>query len=291
MKNKFILGLILFGSFTLQAQLLWKVSGKGLKQPSYLFGTYHLISIQYLDSIPGLYKAFNSCNTVVGELVFSNVDAMAKIQQASIMPKHIKMTDLLSDDNYKLVDLELKSVMKTGLKQVAMMNPSLILSLYKLELYKKLTGFSDDVESDSYFQLVAAEKGKEIVGLETIDQQIESLYGNGSLDYQAGVLLYSIQHKDSVLNDMIHLNKLYKAGKIDQLVELTNKKGIESNMTKDEKYTNFIDKRNNEWIQKLPQLFKASSSFVAVDVLHLGGKNGLIKLLEKEGYRVTAVAP
>jgi len=40
---------------------------------------------------------------------------------------------------------------------------------------------------------------------------------------------------------------------------------------------------------KLPGYFKESSSFVAVDVIHLGGKYGLIKKLQNAGYKVKPV--
>jgi len=272
----------------IQAQLLWKVTGKGLKHPSYLFGTLHLIPIQFLDSVPGLFKAFNNCDKVVGEMALNNVDATSKIQQAAIMPDHVKMKDLIKDStNYAKVDKELKSVLKIGLKELSVMNPSLILSLYEIGIYKKLTGYTDDKQSDSYFQLVADEKGKPVVGLETIDQQIAVLFGNGTLQRQADVLVETVQQKDSVLKEMIHMNKLYKAGKINELVELSNRKGNVIDMTEEE-YARLVDNRNADWITKLPEMMQKSSCFIAVGALHLGGKNGLIKQLEKEGYRVTA---
>jgi uncharacterized protein YbaP (TraB family) len=40
---------------------------------------------------------------------------------------------------------------------------------------------------------------------------------------------------------------------------------------------------------KLPDMMKDSSCFITVDAIHLGGKNGLIKQLEKRGYKVKAV--
>ena len=276
------------GVTSLQAQLLWKVSGKGLKQPSYLFGTHHLFSIQYFDSIPGLFKAFNECNVVVSEMVMNNIDASAKIRQAAVMPDHKTIKDLLNDDEYKLVDSELKSVLKLGLKNVSIMNPSLILTMYEMEIYKKLTGFSDTKQSDSYFQLVAAEKGKKVIGLETVDQQIEVLFGNGTLERQANVLVEAIQHKDKILSEMIQLNKLYKAGKIDELAELSKGKDNITEMTEEE-YAKLVDNRNAEWLKKLPSILKDGSSFIAVDAMHLGGKNGLVKQLQKAGYKIKAV--
>ena len=285
-KNILILFLLSLSLTATQAQLLWKVTGNGLKHPSYLFGTHHLISIQFLDSVPGLFKAFNNCDVIVGEMVINNIDATAKIQQAAIMPNHVKINDLLNDDEYKLVDNELKSVLKFDLKDVSIMNPSLILTMYEMEIYKKLTGFKDESQSDSYFQLVAAEKGKKIIGLETVDQQIAILFNNNNLERQADILVETVQKKDSILNEMIQLNKLYKVGKIEKLIDLSKRKGNITDMT-DEEYAKLVDNRNADWMTKLPGLFKESSCFVAVGAMHLGGKKGLIKLLEKEGYKVT----
>ncbi len=288
-KNILILFLLLLCLTATQAQLLWKVSGNGLKHPSYLFGTHHLISIQFLDSIPGLFKAFNTCDVIVGEMVINNIDATAKIQQAAIMPNHVKINDLLNDDEYKLVDNELKSVLKFGLKDVSIMNPSLILTMYEMEIYKKLTGFKDESQSDSYFQLVASEKDKKIIGLETVDQQIAILFNNSNLERQADILVETVQKKDSILNEMIQLNKLYKAGKIEELIELSKGKGNITDMT-DEEYAKLVDNRNADWMIKLPAYFNQSSCFVAVGAMHLGGKNGLIKLLKKEGYKVNPIS-
>ena len=287
-KNILVFFSILLSLTGLQAQLLWKVTGNGLKHPSYLFGTQHLISIQYLDSIPGLFKAFNDCDVVVSELVMNNIDASAKIKQAAVMPDHTTIKDLLNDDEYKLVDNELKIVLKLGLKNISIMNPSLILTIYEMEIYKKLTGLSDTKQTDSYFQLVAAEKGKKVIGLETVDQQIEVLFGNGTLERQANVLVEAIQHKDKILSEMIQLNKLYKAGKIDELAELSKGKDNITEMTEEE-YAKLVDNRNAEWLKKLPSILKDGSSFIAVDAMHLGGKNGLVKQLQKAGYKIKAV--
>jgi uncharacterized protein YbaP (TraB family) len=287
-KNIVLICLLLFSTLAAQSQLLWKISGNGLKHPSYLFGTHNFIPIQFLDSVSGLYKAFNSCDIIVGEMVMNNIEATAKIQQAAIMPNYIKMKDLLNDDEYKMVNIELNSVLKIGLKEVSIMNPSLILSLYKMELYKKNTGLSDDVQSDSYFQLCAAEKGKKVVGLETVDQQIAFLFENGSLERQADILVESVQHKDSILNEMVHLNKLYKAGKIEELMGLTKGTGKTNDLTPEE-YAKLVDNRNADWMTKLPGLFKESPCFVAVGDLHLGGKNGVLNQLQKAGYKVKPV--
>jgi len=289
MKKSILVSIAFILSFlNIQAQLLWRITGNGLKQPSYILGTQQLVSIQFFDSIPGLYKAFSNCEVVVGEVAINNIDATSKIQQAAIMPNHEIIKDLLNDDQYKLVDNELKAVMKLGLKEVSIMNPSLVETLYKMEIFKKRTGFSEDKQSDSYFQLVAAEKGKDVIGLESVDQQIKIQFGNGSLEQQADNLVETVQHKDSILANMLLINKLYKAGKIDGIYELSKGKANTTDLTGDG-FVQIIDNQNAEWILKLSDLMKKSSCFITVSAIHLGGKNGLIKELQKSGYKIKAV--
>lgn len=281
--------ILAFITYSASAQLLWKITGNGLKKPSYLFGTHHLIPISFLDSVPGLYKAFNASEMIIGEMILSNLDATAMMQKAAIMPNHIKMKDLLDEQDYQLVDAELKRVLKMGLSDLSILNPTLILTLYEMEIYKQLTGFSDDIKSDSYFQLVGSEKGKKMLGLETIEQQIALLFENGTLQRQANLLVASILHKDRFLKEMLELNKFYRAGAIEEMVLQAKKSGDLTQLTESE-YTKIVDERNVDWMTKLPTQMQTSSCFIAVGALHLGGEKGLVKLLQKAGFKVTAVS-
>ncbi len=50
------------------AQLLWKVSGKDVKSPSYIFGTHHMAPVAVLDSVAGVAEAVASVDELYGEL-------------------------------------------------------------------------------------------------------------------------------------------------------------------------------------------------------------------------------
>ena len=50
-----------------------------------------------------------------------------------------------------------------------------------------------------------------------------------------------------------------------------------------------IHARNQRMAERLQPDMKAGGSFVAVGALHLAGKDGLVALLRKQGYKVTAV--
>ena len=67
---KTTLGILFLCCFTLSvnAQLLWKISGNGLKEPSYIMGTHHLAPLSIKDSIQGLQAALDQTQQVYGEL-------------------------------------------------------------------------------------------------------------------------------------------------------------------------------------------------------------------------------
>ena len=52
MRRSLIIALFLL-PLALHAQLLWEISGKGLPQSSYLFGTDDNVPVTFLDSVPG----------------------------------------------------------------------------------------------------------------------------------------------------------------------------------------------------------------------------------------------
>lgn len=277
----------IFGISTTQGQLLWKITGNGLKNPSYLFGTHHLIPIQFLDSVPGLYPAFNSAKMVVSEVVLNNLDATPAIRKAALLPDTITIRGLLNQAEYEFVNQELTNTLRMSLDNFNKMHPSLISKLYELELYKKYEHFDENTQSDTYFQLVAAKKGKPIAGLETVEQQVKLLFPE-NIKKETQLLVASIRNKEMLIQEMREMNRLYREGNLDALEVLANQSNKQWNVSEEEN-KKLIDDRNINWVKQLPDLIKNNSCFVAVGALHLPGNKGLIKLLKNEGYKVIPV--
>jgi len=83
------------------------------------------------------------------------------------------------------------------------------------------------------------------------------------------------------------LGQLVKEYKTQNLAALT------ASFEEDEDQTlkvKLVDKRNSNWIPKLKSLMQNKSCFVAVGAGHLGGENGLINLLKKQGYTVEPIS-
>ena len=104
---KKLLGILLFISIALSAnaQLLWKVSGKGLEKPSNIFGTYHLSPLSIKESIAAMPQAMSETAQVYGEVVMSEMATpafMQSMQQQMMMPKDTTLQSLFTPEQYEV---------------------------------------------------------------------------------------------------------------------------------------------------------------------------------------------
>ena len=90
MKLKLFLFFLACFSLNTNAQLLWKITGKELKAPSYLMGTHHLAPLSIMDSIKGMQTALNSTTQVIGEL---NKNEKEKIDDRCSLHVHVEVAD------------------------------------------------------------------------------------------------------------------------------------------------------------------------------------------------------
>lgn len=288
MKKSLVLSLFLAILLPTNAQLLWEISGNGASQKSYVFGTHHLVPVSFLDSVPNIYKCFNRTQVVVGEFVMSELNVAEKIQAAATLPEKYSYHELYSDSDYQFVSNELKEVLQLSLNELGRLKPAMIQNLFLVTYHQKLFPNADNSMLDSYFQRVADEQGKKVVGLETVDDQIHLLFESQSIERQAFLLLGTIKEKDKTEQELTKLNRFYKTGNLEKLLIDFQNDTTEFSPTEIEKYL-LLDNRNLQWVSNLSPLLKQNSCFVAVGAMHLVGENGLINLLRKEGFRVKKV--
>jgi uncharacterized protein len=268
------------------AQLFWKVTGNGLKQTSYLFGTHHIIDKSQIMNFDKILEICGQSDATVGELVMSDPAMQSKLMQgATITDGSIK--DLVSQEDYTLLDTTFRQLMGAGMDQLGKIEPIMLNSLYSVMVYLKNNNISKQPEAvDKLFQEKAVENGKKVIGLETVEDQIDVLFNTFSLKRQADMLVESVKEKEKGLEVLANLNLAYMSGDLNKLEIL--EKEEQGDMT-DEEMKLFIDDRNNKWMQKIPGLFSQQSCFVAVGCLHLAGQTGLINQLRKSGYIVEPV--
>jgi uncharacterized protein YbaP (TraB family) len=297
MKKSILLLALLIATLSVYAQtgsyksgsVLWKISGNDLSKPSYLLGTLHFKSGEYLDSIPGAMAAFKSCEQVVGEIPMADMGALQmQMMQAMQMKSDTTYKILYSDEDYRFVSEKIASLMGAGLDQMGMMKPVAIqLNVVALAYAKFFPNMNPMNTMDIRIQSEATNAQKPVIGLETIDDQIYALFGIMNLQRQADVLLCFLKNMDNSIKTATELIDGYNQNDLNKLYQLSEDDEF-CPSTPFEKDA-LIKNRNDAWMKKLPDIIKEKSSFIAVGALHLAGEPGLLNLLEKSGYKVEPV--
>lgn len=273
--------------------LLWKVSGNGLKESSYILGTHHLAHVSFVDSIPGLRDAMKNTEQTVGELLMSGqADMQTKVQQAAMMPAGESYKNLLSADDYAKLDKGLKDMFSVGLEQFGQLKPGMISMVYTITLYTKLyPGFNPASHEaiDAYVQRIATEGGKSVLGLETVEDQIYALFDSEPLKDQAVTLVCAISQADSAKKTLDKLNDFYKNGDLSKMYDLAFNDPDDTCKSSQNQQNALNKDRNDKWMLKLPQIMKDKPSLIAVGALHLAKEEGVLAQLAKMGYKVEAV--
>ena len=273
--------------------LLWKVSGNGLADPSYILGTHHLAHVSFVDNIPGLKDAIAKTQQTTGEILMSDEAAMQqKVQAAAMMPAGESYSKLLSTEDVQALDEGLKSLIGAGLDQFGQFNPGMISMIYTITLYTKhYPEFNPMAHEaiDSYVQRIARENGKSTLGLESVDDQIYALFEAEPLKNQAEALVCSIKNMHSAKEQLDKLNAYYKNGNLIGMYDLAFNNPDEPCKVSQTMQDAINKDRNNKWVEKLPAIMKEKSNLIAVGALHLAGEEGILNQLAAKGYTVEPV--
>ncbi len=279
-------------SLASNAQLLWKVTGRDTCKPSYLFGTIHLETSKYIDSVPGLRAAIANVDAIYGEIQMDSLtdnDVMMRAVNNLIAPPDSTIDKLLTKEEYQLVDSVVNSYFMgmITLETFSKMKPVVLSSQLGVMQMKKYfpeqLGLNDVI--DVAVQAAGRELGKRIGGLETIEMQINMLYGT-PLDVQAQELVNFCRMDNDIINYSKELCDAYHAQDLDTLEKLLllEEAGV------DEMANEIIEKlayeRNRRWMNTITEIIPRESMLVAVGAGHLVGKDGLIELLRRDGYTV-----
>nr|HNI32680.1 TraB/GumN family protein [Chitinophagales bacterium] len=82
--------------------LLWQISGNGLTQPSYLFGTIHIISTQDYFLGKNVQKKLENSHELIMEMDLENMD-IAALSAISILDSGKTIKNYLSDSDYQII--------------------------------------------------------------------------------------------------------------------------------------------------------------------------------------------
>ena len=139
----------------------------------------------------------------------------------------------------------------------------------------------------SFIQAAAARK-KPIEGLETAEEQMEVL-NKTPLKDQAESIYKMAENSEVYFSQFTTLVETYKTQDAAAIFEFLQTQIKSQNANDPNFQSNLLDSRNHTWIPKIEKAVSESPSFIAVGSGHLGGKNGVLKLLRKKGYKLKPI--
>lgn len=273
--------------------LLWKVEKPGV-ETSFLFGTMHVTDPRVTRMPDAARGHLDAARTVVIETV--DILDPAKAQAAMLSRPELTMftddrslTSLLSEDDLKLVKDELD---RRGipLLLVSKMKPWMIAGLVATppcELARKQEGIDF---LDMKIAATATETGKELLGLETIGEQLAAM-DSLPIEFHVRGLVETIRLGDLMPDIMATMTDLYLKEEVAMIMPVIRAASPDGLDDSAEDYAEFEEKiirvRNHVMATRAAPILDKGAAFIAVGAMHLPGDEGVIALLRKAGYTVT----
>ena len=259
--------------------LLWEISGKGLKQPSYMFGTFHILCKDDIKFSTNLQTALKESSEVYFEMDLDDpANTLGGMFFMNMKNKTLK--DLYTPDELGKVSKFFKDSLKMDISFFSKMKPMMLEAL----LYPRMMPCKTPSGVEMELMTIAKKEKKEIKGFETIEFQ-SSVFDSIPYEVQAKALLKDIDSTEKYkvyFNKMVSIYKNQETGKLAQLMADTTFSGGENDDV-------LLKNRNENWVKQLKNILKERNIFMGVGAAHLFGKDGLIVLLKKEGYTVRAI--
>lgn len=257
--------------------LLWEISGKGLKKPSYLYGTFHMMCKQDVFFSETMKQALTASKEVYFEMDLDDPSNTLGAMFFMNMKDGMTLKDLYNDDEYTKVEAFFRDSLKMPLFALQKMKPLMLQSM----LYPKLLQCKQSSGVEMELLKLVAEQQKEVKGLETIQEQA-SFFDDIPYETQARELLKSLDSLSYWSAEFDKMVAVYKAQKLNDIEKMFN----DSEFTSGENKAILLDNRNKRWVEQLSKIMPETNVFVAVGAGHLPGEQGVIELLRKAGYTV-----
>jgi uncharacterized protein YbaP (TraB family) len=260
-----------------QQGIYWQISQAG-REAGFLLGTIHSEDPRVVDFSAALIEELKSCQIFAMEMV-PDLPTLKKLTEYMHYAEPDRLHSLLGEKRFDrtmqaLATYQVPDDWKARMKVWAVM--------MTLSVPAPQTGFFMDLS----LSLRAAGSGLEVIGLETLEQQLQFLE-EMPLDYQLELLDYALEDYQRVGEIHEEMVQVYLQDNLQALDDLST----EQFSVLDEKISKYfvdlgINARNRQMVERaLPQLAE-KRVFIAVGALHLPGPEGLINLLRQAGYEL-----
>ena len=281
------LGLLSLFLVPTKAQVLYEVSGNGAKSKSYILATNRLVDMQFLDTIPNVFKCFAKCDKVITEFAMQDYEALAALRQAAILPDSVKLTNFYSESDYNFINNSLRVYLEMGLDKLCRMKPAYLTEMVRTELMKQWLQYDEQRSMESFFESVAAERDMPVIGLDNIGETMYMLFDREPFHWQCAELKKVLEYPENEVKQERTLKAMYLNGRLsDMAYQVEGPNNTTSISFSDYK---IYCARNKEWTKRLKPYLTEGKAFITLNAIYLGGDKGLLEQLRAAGYRVRPV--
>jgi uncharacterized protein YbaP (TraB family) len=276
--KKTLLYFLLVSSFS-QAQLLYQITGNGLAQASFLYGTIHMLPKEQFELSNSLKRAFDASATIAMEvdLNMSGAEKIA-IAQKVLLPEGKTLKDYMAEQDYlqlKMYCMDSLQWNESKFERSSKLKPMFFSSVLMQESMSKMASYEME------FNKMAKKKNKKTIGLETIDFQL-GLFDQLPMQTQVDMLKKDYNSDLKMFDTLLACYLQEDLEKLNVLMNAETAAYPEFNAL-------LLINRNKSWIAPMGTQMRKESTFFAVGAGHLGGPEGVVSLLRSAGYTVTAI--
>jgi len=272
-------GLTCFSQNKWPKTLLWRISGKGLEKPSYLYGTMHLQDKRLFQFGDSLYNALEKTDGFAMEIDAAELmdsimtNAMKEAEKELLLEKqkvrlNRKKLDKSADSLLRSFGIKGDMATKKDLKKIRDRRTSRLLQQGEMPTIV-----------DAYLLGLAKRMEKWTGGIEDVKDQLDLSDELGGTLEPESVLLPENAFKASI-EQMI---SVYVAQDLDKIEEISN-----NGFSARDRDLVLIN-RNIKMAYRMDSLAHVRPMFFAVGAAHLPGDSGVITLLKADGYTVEPV--
>ena len=301
MNKKTILSVIsFFVVLSANAQLLFRISGNGLKEPSYILGTIHNLSGSLLDSIPEYLEAESQCQQMYVEHMLSATTLAVSLDEPDGKQVRQKVDYPDGKNIFDVIDEESAAILVEKYKEYMHIN----LSDTTWKSLWKITPFEFQNHFTSRFLVQYRNKG--IMDMELMKRVQERGWNVGQLDDEKMKLneLADSQEKlpqtiEEQADSLMAFLKDYE-GRKQQMVkdfETTynywrtgDYEGFVSHHIQNvNRFPRLYRDRNEKWLPRMIAAMREKPTMIVFGSGHLIGEHGIILMLRATGYEVEQV--
>ncbi|MFN9590178.1 MAG: TraB/GumN family protein, partial [Bacteroidota bacterium] len=201
------------------------------------------------------------------------------MMQLMQLPGKETLQEKMGADKFSRLDSFVKKEMNMNLAAFARFKPLMVMSL----IAQRSVGCQAIESYENTFVKMSREQKKELLGLERVEDQlavfdaipdsveIESImkmvndFEKGKREFKGFINIYLSQDLDALYQVMAESPDMMGSQEL------------------------LLNRRNRNWIPVMDAAMKKSPTFFAVGAGHLGGSQGVLELLRKQGYQVRAL--